>query len=134
MIVVDVNRQPKKRLTFYDIFQPVYTISRVFGLSTFNIIFDAKGNIDRSSVNVTSVFLLASAIAINASLAYITQYSSRSAMSFESPIIYLADRTFRVISYMILFSSIALDMVNRNRVLKVVQDFILFDKVVRNIQ
>lgn len=130
-IINDAFEQPKTRLTFYDCFRSVHKIARLFGLLPFKIVFDSKGNVERTEVNVPSAILFAGSIIANAFLVYIIQYSSRSTTRFGSPIIYLADRMFCVISYVILFSSIVVDMVNRNRLLKLLKDIMLFDKVVR---
>lgn len=127
MIFLPADQQ-KKRLNFYDCIHPMIVVSRVFGLVPFKFKLNANGEPESTSVSSMDIVRFVGSLTVNLLVSYLVQYSSRSKRSFECTILILMYHFFRFFSYLNLLLLINLDMMNRNRVLEMLQDFVSFDK------
>lgn len=127
----DSEKILKKRLDFYDCFQPVYFISRFFGLCPFTSHFDSNGKLMKFSVGVQGSVRFITSILLILVSAYFVRFSSKNAAKFESSMLMIADLLFWVVGAVMGISSIVLDMLNRNRKLKIIKTFIVVDKNVK---
>lgn len=124
------NDQQRSRHNFYYCFQPIFIISRIFGLLPFTIHSDLRGNIERVKIGALNVLWLVISIVFNMILMCIMKYSSRNKLDFGSPVLYLADQLIWISGFLIMVISMALDVFNRNRLLKILRNLIAFDKYV----
>lgn len=121
------TKQQKRRLNFYDCFKPIFTISHTLGLLSYTIHSDPSGTPDSTTVGVINATHLIGSILLNFLLAHVYQLSPRRRMGSGSAISILSS-FYRNCRHFILFLSVVLDLLNRNRLLKILKNFIVFDK------
>lgn len=133
LLAVEIAREQSGRLNNYDWFKPVHIVSRLFGLLPFTINVGTDGNIENVKVGKIDAIWFAGFIAINLMLLYlfVNPSSSGREIHTDSAILYISDLLFGISGTIIVFISTALDMLNRNRLAKILQSFITLDKNVR---
>lgn len=129
-MTVNPKMQRKKRLTFYDCIKPMCMVSSVFGLFNYKIEVDVNNQMN-AKVGIFNAISFVGYIAINLTLSYFTQHSSRSAANSESTVVLKSDRFFWISGLFMCLSSIFLAMLNRKRFIKILQNVTAFDESVK---
>lgn len=125
------GKQHEKCRNFYDCIQPLFVVSRIFGLLQFTVYTDSNDRKQRTSVGVLQASWFAGVIGIVMALVYITQHSTRSAAKSESSVVLLLDRWAWIIFLFMALSSVILSMIYRNRIARIIRTIIKFDKNVK---
>lgn len=129
-----VKKRTRRAANFCDTVRPVYIVSRIFGLMPFTLHHHANGHIDRSSVGLFDIFWFIGAIAINLTMIYYTVLSLlEPSFTLESSILQDGSRVLSICAMVMIVLSIALDMFNRKRLVKILKDLTAYDKNVRMI-
>lgn len=127
--LADERKPQKKQLNFYDCIQPACRISRIFGLFPFSISFDSADQV-QAKVGIFNAVWFICSIVINTVLSCIVLSSPND--ESDSQVLLLFDWLFWIFGPLMLALSIALDMLNRNRLQKIVSNFMEFDQNVSN--
>lgn len=130
---IAIKKSFSRQMDFWDGFKPIYYFSRVFGLLPFSIRRDTNGEIQEPKVKKIDGlwFLLTIVVLLRASHfshRYISAFNSSSQMYVSV----LLDNFHLVLSLIFGAVMIALDMLNRFKLVKLWKLFIIFDKEVRN--
>lgn len=127
----DLKWHRKQRMNFYHCIKPLCSISRVFGLLPFTIDLDPNGNIKRARVSVSNACWFICFIAATVVAFYFVETATVQQADLESSVLFVSEQLFWFSGIFMLFLSMILDMLNRNRLVKILQDFIAFDESVR---
>lgn len=131
-VLLDGKKQQETgQLNFYDCLKPLHMISKVFGLLPFTIHLSPNGWIERADIGVFNAAWFIFSIAINLVFAYFAQISPRGNANAESAVAVFTDRFVWILQLLMCLSSIILCMLNRNRYLRILRQFIVFDKNVK---
>lgn len=122
------NHLRKNRLDFYDCVRPIYVMNRIFGLLPFTVDFDSDGNIERARVGTFDLIWFISFTAIYMAIQSLVDSSTKGASDFESSVLLIFDRLFWIVGCTKMFMAIILDMLNRHRFIKLLKNFLVFDK------
>lgn len=123
-----VKRQREKRLNFYACIKSLHMISRSFGLLPFTITFSSNGKIAKAKVGIFNAIWFVGSITVNLILVYFAFYSSRSSANSYSSVAYLSDRFILIFQLLMCISSIILSVFNCNKFLKILREFVAFDR------
>lgn len=113
-------------------FQPIYYFSRCAGLWPFTIEYNSSGSIERARVHLFDILWFLTSICLYLTALYYAYEDLRNQVESGGHFFYTV--VFNVNNMPpILFGavSIALDMLNRNRLIKILKKFLIFDKEVR---
>lgn len=123
----------KRPLNLYDCAKPLYIGSRICGSLPFTTHYNAHGEIESASVGVLDVIWFIGAITINVlSVYFIIASLHEQFFPFESLILRDGSRILSIFGIALTTLSIFMDMMNRNRLVKILQDLHTFDKNVSN--
>lgn len=128
------SKQPRKALNFYESIKSEIITSRIFGLTPFTLDLDSSGNPEKTSIGVFDGIWFIGSIAINLMFSYLVLDSlAKSNADTESPVLHLSEWFFNILGISLWVISIVLDMVNRNRFIKIIRDFMVLDKKVMKV-
>lgn len=117
-----------RKFDFYHAFMPLYTFSRLFGYMPFSIVRSLNGNILTSKVTVLDLIWFFIAIVWYFLLAAIATKNLRLPQDpNESLTINVGDHLLLIVGLLLGIFSIIMDMFNRNKLVKIVQNFNTFD-------
>lgn len=125
------ENQTKKPLTFYHSIQPVYSISRIFGLLPFTVRYSSNGYMDKAKVRFFDIIWFIFMIIVNLSLTYQMRIKLQLMIENDTSILFASARMIILLNFVKVAVSSVLDMLNRNRLVKMLKDFLKFDKSVR---
>lgn len=132
--VSNAQKLQKKSLNFFHCVQPVYIISRIFGLLPFSIQYNPNGCVKAAKVTVFDGFWFIGSIGLNLFFGYRVASDIPDMPKEESSILFIGFRTVFVICFILTALSTVLDMMNRNRIVKIVKDLTEFDNSVSKIE
>lgn len=130
---VQAKMSRKKILHFYSSIKPVHTVSKIFGLSLFNVRSAPNKQIEADGVGIFNALWFIAIVVANLLLQYFVQTSPRSRANSES-ILLLSDRFFWAFELFICLTSIISSMVNRKRFISILRNVIDFDNEVTYFQ
>lgn len=117
-----------RKFDFYHAFMPLYTFSRLFGYMPFSIVRSLNGNILTSKVTVLDLIWFFITIVWYFLLAAIATKNLRLPQDpNESLTINVGDHLLLIVGLLLGIFSIIMDMFNRNKIVKIVQNFNTFD-------
>lgn len=128
-----IENHTGKPLDFYDSVKPVLIISRVFGLLPFTLHRNTQGFIQKSKIYVFDVFWLILTIIVNLTLAivYLPSIYETIDNTIDKSILFASGKIVFLFSLLKVVVEVLLDLLNRNRFVKIVKDFVKFDESVR---
>lgn len=128
-----IKKSFSRKMDFWDGFKPVYYFSRAFGLLPFSIRRDANGEVQEPTVNkIDGVWFLFTIVVFLTASQFSHRYISAFNSSSQMYVSVLLDNFRLVLSLIFGAVMIALDMLNRFKLVKLWKLFIIFDKEVRN--
>lgn len=125
------KRQSKKEVNLSDCVKPIHLSSRLFGQLPFSLHFNANGHVLKESVGIFDVLWFVVSITIDFLLTFYVLCSLREPPALQSGVLLLGSRIVSLIAFVTPPISTIFDMINRKRVVKILQDFDAFDKNVR---
>lgn len=129
-MVALVGTQQRKDNFSYCI-QPAYIMSRIFGLLPFGICYSSNGEILKAKVGIFNAVWFIGAIALNLILAYVVASAFRlQAAALGLSFSVVGGEVIVMFGFSMAIISIVLDMINRNRLIKIVEEFNQFDNKV----
>lgn len=129
---VDQKKPVKKRLSFYHCFQPVYITSRIFGVLPFTIYYNSqKDHIEKVGVGFVDGIWFVGAILLNAVLVYLVISTLDKSTEVQSAVLLVGGRMLLIVGLLNSALVIIMDMINRNRLRKILNEFLAYDKEVR---
>lgn len=123
------GRQRKKSLNINYCVEPGYLMCRIFGLLPFSIKYNVNGSIKAAKVNILDAFWFIGAIGLNLFFSY-REVTNTVFLDIDSSVLYLIFRTVSFVNYILIAFSIVMDMLNRNRIINILNDLISFDNIV----
>lgn len=121
-----------KAANFYDHIKPVIIASRIFGFFPFIVRFGPNGNIEAAKIRLVDVIWFIVFLFINLTSSYFVLTASPNyASTAESTVLHLSDWFFDIYGVIVLLILVSLDMFNRNRLVNVLNDILMFDQKVR---
>lgn len=121
----------KKTLTFYHSIQPVYIISRIFGLLPFTVLYNSNGYMHKAKVRLLDLIWFVFMIIVNFGLTYKMVTKVQRMIDGDTSILFASGRLIILLNFVKVAVASILDMLNRNRLVKMLKDFLKFDKSVR---
>lgn len=122
----------RKPFTLYDCVRPVYIASRICGLLPFSISCDSNGRFQDARVGLFDALWFIGSIAINSTLIYFLIISIREhPLTIGFSILQVGSRILTISAYTLIIIAIILDMINRKRLINILQGLFSFDKSVR---
>lgn len=122
----------KKSLNLFDLIRPMYVISRIFGMLPFKLLHSSMDGIVGQCVRPADLFWFIISIGFHFCLAFLSN------QNFKADEHWQTKSLFSVIANLSLFFDITLsmliiifDMVHRQHIIKILRQFIEFDKKVR---
>lgn len=124
----------EKVSNFYDCIRPVYILSRLLGLFPFTIHIDSNGIAKSVEIRVFDAILFVGSIVSQLVFSCVGLYfvTSRAVGGTDSAVFHTSRVIFGFFGFVLWLLSASLDMLNRNRFLKLIQDLTVFDQNVRN--
>lgn len=127
----DDDNKAQQKLCFYYAFKPIYFFSRFVGLMPFSVVRSLDGNGLSARVTVYDIIWFIISIASGILLAVIDTKNMRLPQSKnESLTINVGDHLLLIVGLSVGTFSICLDMFNRKRIVKIIENFESFDKEV----
>lgn len=125
------KKQPKERLSFYHCFWPLYITSRLFGVLPFSMHYNPKhDHIDKVTVGFFDAIWFVGAISLNAVLVYWILSTLNTSNEVQSAILLIGGRILLIVGLLNTPLAIIMDMINRNRLRKILNEFLKYDKEV----
>lgn len=121
----------KKAFNLFDCIKPTYIAARVFGQLPFTIHCNSNGELTRASVGAFDVLWFIGAIILNLVCVYFTLSSLQISFVIESSVLLNGSRLITIFGFLMAPIFIVLDMINRNRLVKILRDLSNFDDNVR---
>lgn len=125
----NARKGPQKPEKFYACAQSVYILSRFVGLFPFSIKYDVNGHMKSVCVKIFDAIWFAGAISINLFFIYFTIDFIKRSNSNQTPstLSHFGAKIFLIFGLLNTSLSIVLDLLNRNRLLKISKDLFAFD-------
>lgn len=127
--LADTKNIQLQKLNFEYAFRPAYYFSRFAGLWSFSIIHDSNWSIQRTRIGLSDVLWSISMICLNLTLAFLT-YKRLKEGDEKSDTRLVMLHIFRMAFLLIGVLEILLDMINRNKLVDILQKFNGFDNEV----
>lgn len=117
-------------LNIFHIFRRNYIKSRCFGLMPFTIRWNANNTIDGTIVTVFDILWFLAALGIYLTLAYFTVAMYLYSNLAKAMVLFIGRRIILFLGLIFGFINICMDMFNRNRIVKIFNDFYEFDQII----
>lgn len=122
--------EPKKSVAFRDCITPAYTVSRVFGLFPFTIVYDSNGHVQKAVVYIRDVIWFIGSISLNFVSIYTVVSRLKFLFSMKSPLLVNANNLLMLFVCTLSTISIIFDLINRDRLVKMCRDLSAIDEKV----
>lgn len=124
------KKQSKKSITLYDCVRPAYIASRICGQLPFSIRRSSNGQ--EARVGLFDAIWFIASITINlASICFAIVSIYKYPFKMQSSVLQIGGRIFVICTNTVTVYAIVLDLINRNRSVKILQGLFDFDKNVR---
>lgn len=129
-IVAKENRVEKRNFGYS--FLPIYYFSRVFGLMPYSIVYNARGEIQKSQVRMIDGLWFIISICIYVLVAFTNYLNVKlpEEMTTVSVALYFGHYMLLIEGLLVSAITIGLDMYNRHKLVVILKSFISFDKEV----
>lgn len=130
MVEMAEMAHPKMAANFAYCFRPVYYFSRIFGFMSYTIIYDVHGTVQGSKIRVFDILWFI--FSIFSQIIPAAFYFQTKRISTVHPAILIQSVGVVTVTRMVFdISSIVMDLCNRNKLIKIVKKFNIFDENVR---